>query len=83
MRSFEELRTTTSNYVYRRRYFRRFCCLKCLIRGRRKYYHIFKGFRKQKANFPNWKLVSKNRKQWMKKPLKFEKQHRGYTEIKW
>lgn len=24
---------------------------------------------------PNWKLVSKNRKQWMKKPIKIVKQH--------
>jgi hypothetical protein len=28
-------------------------------------------YTKQKKTLPNWKLVSKNRKQWMKKPLKY------------
>ena len=37
---------------------------------------------------PNWKLVSKNRKQWMRKPIKFKVKYfggysRDYTEITW
>ena len=40
------------------------------------------------TRFPNWKLVSKNRKQWMKKPIKMEydvgwRNNRTYVEIKW
>lgn len=27
------------------------------------------------TKFPNWKLCSKNKKQWMKKPLKYRKKH--------
>ena len=39
------------------------------------------------TRFPNWKLVSKNRKQWMRKPIKIVKEHRigykrTYVEIK-
>lgn len=39
------------------------------------------------TRYPNWKLVSKNRKQWMKKPIKFIEDirinhERIYVEIK-
>jgi hypothetical protein len=47
------------------------------------------GYRRMNGHlsmsFPNWKLVSKNRKQWMKKPMKIiteVKHDREYTEIK-
>lgn len=38
--------------------------------------------------YPNWKLVSKNRKQWMSKPMKFETKTirwsgKQYIDIKW
>jgi hypothetical protein len=38
--------------------------------------------------YPNWKLVSKNRKQWMKKPIKVItvvriEHNRTYTTIDW
>ena len=38
--------------------------------------------------YPNWKLVSKNRKQWMKKPIKIItviriEHNRTYTTINW
>ncbi len=35
-----------------------------------------------KINYPNWKLVSKNRKQWMKKSIKFEYKESGYGNWK-
>ena len=40
------------------------------------------------TRYPNWKLVSKNRKQWMPKPTKFKlRYYGGYTrkfiDIKW
>jgi len=38
------------------------------------------GF-KRRIKFPNWKLVSKNRKQWMKKPMKIKLEYyRGYSK---
>jgi hypothetical protein len=52
----------------------------------RRYYG---GYRRMNGHlsirFPNWKLVSKNRKQWMEKPIKIiteVKHDREYTEIK-
>jgi hypothetical protein len=44
---------------------------------------------KEKIKFPSWKLVSKNKKQWMKKNLKFRKSKRWscffdeYIFIEW
>ena len=32
---------------------------------------------------PNWKLVSKNRKQWMKKPVKFVEIHFNWRRTKY
>lgn len=37
-----------------------------------------------KMRFPNWKLVSKNKKQWMGNPVKYETNNnwgRGFTKI--
>jgi len=41
-----------------------------------------------KTSYPNWKLVSKNRKQWMKKPMVIIKEkslwsNNVYIDIKW
>ena len=47
------------------------CCLKCAIRKRQTWYHKMKWENKEHSKFPNWKMVSKNKKQWMKKPLRF------------
>lgn len=30
------------------------------------------GYKNSNITYPSWKLVSKNKKQWMKKPLKFK-----------
>jgi hypothetical protein len=40
---------------------------------------------RQNVNFPNWKLVSKNRKQWMKKPktYKVEVEKSKWYEYYW
>lgn len=36
----------------------------------------------QKPRYPSWKLISKNRKQWMKKPLKIKhKTHRWWSQV--
>jgi len=44
--------------------------------------------KKYKIKHPSWKLVSKNRKQWMKKPIKFKYNRYYYSndyyiDIKW
>ena len=33
------------------------------------------SFKDDDIKYPNWKLVSKNKKQWMKKPMKIVKKH--------
>ena len=38
----------------------------------------YENFGKKKIKFPNWKLVSKNKKQWMGKPIKITE-----TENRW
>jgi hypothetical protein len=65
------------------------CCLKCAKRRTRNSYGSYSWYRGQQAKMPSWKLVSKNKKQWMKKPLKFKhKRVRAYVnatycEITW
>jgi hypothetical protein len=53
----------------------------------KKYYG---GYRRMnghmKITYPSWKLVSKNRKQWMVKPMKIEEDSRwgkDYIDITW
>ena len=46
------------------------------------------GFSDEKINYPNWKLVSKNSKQWMGKSIKIKKQqlryrNKEYVTISW
>ena len=59
------------------------CCLNCAKRGRRNWYHIWETSKKRHAKYPNWKMVSKNKKQWMEKPLEYIHWDKIYTEIKW
>lgn len=63
------------------------CCLRCRKRERRKWYRIIeKTDGKIDSKYPSWKLVSKNRKQWMKKPLKFDEDlnfSRIFITIEW
>ncbi|MEO6304490.1 MAG: hypothetical protein ABIP51_15120 [Bacteroidia bacterium] len=57
------------------------CCLKCKRRSNHKWYHIsWEG----KNIFPNWKLVSRNKKQWMNKEIKFaQKDNSNWISIHW
>lgn len=53
--------------------------------NRKKWYG---GFNHKSVNYPSWKLVSKNRKQWMKKPLikrveKSKYSNFEYVTFKW
>jgi hypothetical protein len=64
------------------------CCLNCAKRRRRYWYGSY-SWGDQHIKTPSWKLVSKNRKQWMKKPLKFKRGrvracvNATYCEITW
>lgn len=100
MRIFTELRETTNSYVYNKLYKRELeqrgkirCSICAVHRGEndeRKTYGSTNFWRKENAErmrHPSWKLVSKNRKQWMNKPLRNEikkSMHFGeYAVIKW
>ena len=59
-------------------------------RGENKTNKWYGGFIEDKKDirYPNWKLVSKNRKQWMKKPIKTTEEKsrwekRIYVDITW
>jgi len=46
------------------------------------------GLNENKLKYPNWKLVSKNKKQWMDKPTNFKIRYYGgysrkYVDITW
>ncbi len=64
------------------------CCIKCSKREKQNYYRIAEYNGKADIKYPSWKLVSKNKKQWMKKPLKFKitkytSRNYTYQEIIW
>lgn len=94
MRYFDEIKTTTHNYVWNRLRipYDSICgwCSpgsRCCKRQKQKWYHVNPNS-KRPDNFPSWKLVSKNKKQWMKKPTwkkKFKYNISGEEayEIKW
>jgi ribosome modulation factor len=77
MRNIDVVKTTTNRKEFNRAYKQylesgigAINCSRCPYhRGenRTKYYG---GFTDRSVAYPNWKLVSKNRKQWMPKPLK-------------
>jgi hypothetical protein len=46
------------------------CCLRCAKRRRQEFYFVDND--KMEHQYPNWKLVSKNKKQWMYKKLNFK-----------
>ncbi len=79
MTNTREYRTTTNRSVYNKLYKEYNAhCSYCKWHGlctenwpwQSYYKNKYKG--KEKAKYPNWKLVSKNQKQWMKKPLLFK-----------
>lgn len=72
--------TTGSRYEYnrlRKEYLtnRKIKCSWCgYHRGENKEGKWYGGFLDSHIRYPNWKLVSKNKKQWMKKSLKIKKE---------
>lgn len=52
-------------------------------RGENKTSKWYGGYVDEKIKYPNWKLVSKNRKQWMKKPLKKRVEKTRFLKIEY
>ena len=59
------------------------CCLKCARCDRQEWYYIWNENSKYTNTNPNWKLVSKNPKQWMKKPIKIGELNHHRKAITW
>lgn len=64
-----------------------YCGYHCNENRTSKYYGGY-AENKKGIRYPNWKLVSKSRKQWMNKPIKITEekwgwQKRIYTDITW
>ena len=105
-RIFNEYRETTNSYVFNRLHKQYHAsCDRCKWHGYCSenkawddyYYRDYSEFPEETSKFgrtpsyPNWKLVSKNKKQWMKKPLKIiadkgpvrHPQYGRYVKIRW
>ena len=81
-------KTTCDNRTYKLKRWANegICCRGCINRRRRTWYDILEYDNKVRAKYPNWKLVSKNKKQWMRKPLriKVDVHFNGtFTKITW
>ena len=61
------------------------CCLNCAKGRSCKWYYVDEDNDKYRNCYPNWKLVSKNRKQYERKPLIIEKlkYHGTRRTLKW
>lgn len=77
----KEYKTTTDNKVFKICHYAHedMCCMACSKRRKTKDYHIAKYGRLERIRIPNWKLVSKNRKQWMKKPIEIGENSARYS----
>ena len=86
-------KNTNNNKIYNR-YRKKYLCnkgiIKCNFCGYHKgensnnnFYAIItnKNNTKKSSKFPNWKLVSKNRKQWMKKNLFFNEEENNFYKF--
>ncbi len=76
-------KTTCDNKTYKLKRWANegICCRGCINRGRRVWYSLPEG--KRQGKFPSWKLVSKNKKQWEKKPIVIQYYESGWNRIKW
>lgn len=83
------LETTTNRKIYNRahKYYlsdKYGHCPRCRYHKgenyRGKYYG---GYENDGLTYPNWKLVSKNRKQWMKKPIKVKEDYQNHRNEKY
>lgn len=78
---------TADNKVYKLCHYHQegICCLRCAKRGRRGYFYY--DYNHGKHRYPSWKLVSKNKKQWIPKDLKIEEENstlwRNRGDITW
>ena len=74
MRKYYELRTTNNRGVYRKHYRSVLdgygLCSFCKPHSGCNLRKHYGGYKHKSVVYPSWKLVSKNKKQWMEKPLK-------------
>jgi hypothetical protein len=97
MRNYDELRTTTNRVLYNKLYRKhldnkgKIWCSYCRPNhgcNKRKKITEYGGY-DDELRLPNWKLVTKNKKQWMPKPLFFKYhelryyQKKVYVEVTW
>ena len=78
-----EYKTTTNRTVYNKLHkIKNASCSFCRWHGptsENDSWTWYGGYRINKIKYPNWKLVSKNKKQWMKKPIKLvKKEHYNF-----
>lgn len=85
-KKFKDYRWTTNRSVYnklRKYYLEDKYAIHCAYCGYHKCENYtgkhYGGFDVDNLKYPNWKLVTKNRKQWMKKTIKIETQ--GYQRF--
>ncbi len=87
-RNYKALQTTTDNRTFKLAHFAHqgLCCQACINRYRRGDYGKTVTKTKTWIKIPNWKLVSKNKKQWMGKPIQKKttyRHDREYTDFSW
>lgn len=100
MRDLEILKKTTNRSVYNKLYKKQleqrgkircsYCGYHSGENDKKNWYGTIFCFKdkKHRIKYPSWKMVSKNSKQWMKKPIKFKLKTlkwsgEQYTEIVW
>jgi len=78
---------TTNRYVFNKVYkinLERNGKIRCSYcpyhKGENKTTEWYGGFEGETIRYPNWKLVSKNRKQWMKKPTEIKKENHRWSK---
>lgn len=52
-------------------------------RGENRTTKAYGGYVEESVRYPSWKLVSKNRKQWMRKPVKIESDFNNWRNLEY
>jgi septin family protein len=80
MRNIKEFKNTTNRKVYnqaRKAHLERTGKIRCSYckynHGENKTTKTYGGFEDENPTFPSWKLISKNKKQWMKTKIKIKR----------
>lgn len=84
MKKIEIYKTTTNRSVYNkiRKDYEAYCPRCRWHRGCNNKLNLYGGIEEKRVRYPNWKLVSKNKKQWMPK-TNFKKEYEYNHNITW